>query len=114
MDPVTPQNDNAVDYISPKTLAQKLDCDECALLLDVRSPEELHGELGHLPQVTNIPLSHLADRLSELAGYEDRDVVVVCRTGKRSEAAARALRQRGFKRVSVLKGGMIAWRAAAP
>ena len=111
---MTPQNDNAVEYISPAVLAQKLECDECALLLDVRSPEELHGELGHLPQVTNIPLSQLAYRLSELVGYEDRDIVVVCRTGKRSEAAALTLRERGFKRVSVLKGGMIAWRADSP
>ncbi len=111
---MTPQNDTAAEYVSPKALAQKLECDKCALLLDVRAPEELHGELGHLPQVTNIPLSQLAHRLSELAGYEERDIAVVCRTGKRSEAAARTLRERGFTRVSVLTGGMIAWRAVAP
>ncbi|MGZ4942247.1 MAG: rhodanese-like domain-containing protein [Halobacteriota archaeon] len=105
-----PANDKAIGYTTPKELARKLDCDECAFLLDVRSPEELHGELGHLPRVTNIPLSQLRDRLSELAENKDLEIIVICRTGKRSEEAARILHDVGFNRISVLKGGMMAWR----
>ncbi|MGZ4862885.1 MAG: rhodanese-like domain-containing protein [Halobacteriota archaeon] len=105
-----PANDKVIEYVTPEELARKLDCDECTFLLDVRSPEELHGELGHLPRATNIPLSQLRDRLSELAGNEDLEIVVICRTGKRSEGAAQILHDVGFKRISVLKGGMIAWR----
>lgn len=104
-------NDTAIEYTTPEELARKLDCDECGLLLDVRAPEELHGELGHLPQAANIPLSQLKSRLSELAGHENRDIVVICRTGKRSEDAARILHEAGFKRITILKGGMIAWRS---
>ncbi len=75
-----PPSDKAIKYATPEELARKLDPDECVLLLDVRSPEELCGELGPLPQTTNIPLSQLKGRLSELAGHEDRDIVVICRT----------------------------------
>ncbi len=106
-----PSNDKAVDHVTPEELARKLDCDEHAFLLDVRAPEELQGELGCLPRVANIPLSQLRDRLSELAGHEDSDIVVICRSGKRSEEAARILHDAGFRRISVLKGGMIAWRS---
>ncbi len=106
-----PQNGNAIEHVTPEELARKLDRDECAFLLDVRAPEELQGELGCLPRVANIPLSQLRNRLSELAENEDLDIVVICRSGKRSEEAARILHEAGFKRISVLKGGMIAWRS---
>ncbi|MGZ4916387.1 MAG: rhodanese-like domain-containing protein [Halobacteriota archaeon] len=105
------RNDKAVRYTAPEELARKLDCGECGLILDVRAPEELQGELGHLSNVVNIPLAQLHGRLPELEGHEDRDIVVICRTGKRSEEAARILGGMGFKRISVLKGGMIAWRS---
>jgi len=111
MNPFASQKDTAVKYVLPQELAQKLDCNDPVFLLDVRAPGELQGELGHLRHVVNIPLPQLKDRLSELAGQEDRDVVVICRTGRRSEEAARILLDSGFKRIQVLKGGMLAWRS---
>ncbi|MGZ4926435.1 MAG: rhodanese-like domain-containing protein, partial [Halobacteriota archaeon] len=60
----------------------------------------------------NIPLGQLQKRVGELSTHKTWDIVVVCRTGQRSEAAARILRDSGFNRVFVLKGGMTAWRDA--
>jgi rhodanese-related sulfurtransferase len=99
-------------YLSPKELAQRLRSDRAPLVLDVRDPSELGGELGPLPGARNIPLAQLQQRAGELSTHERRDIVVACRTGRRSEAAARILQDLGFSRVFVLKGGLAAWRDA--
>lgn len=96
-------------YVSPEQLARKLISDRAPLVLDVRDPPELAGELGQLSGALNIPLAQLHQRVGELSTHKRRDIVVVCRTGRRSEAAARILQDSGFERVSILKGGMTAW-----
>ena len=99
-------------YVSPEELARRLRSDRAPLVLDVRDPPELAGEFGQLSGALNIPLAQLHQRVGELSTHKTRDIVVVCRTGRRSEAAARILQDSGFERVSVLKGGMTAWRDA--
>jgi rhodanese-related sulfurtransferase len=99
-------------YVSPEELARRLRSDRAPLVLDVRDPNELERELGQLPGALNIPLGQLQQRIGELSTHKRRDIVAVCRTGRRSEAAARILQDSGFERVFVLKGGMTAWRDA--
>src|SRR5262245_31665615 len=65
------------------------------VVLDVRTPEEFAA--GHLPGARNIPHDQLADRLGELAGAKDKDVVVYCRSGRRSAMALDTLSKNGFK-----------------
>jgi rhodanese-related sulfurtransferase len=103
---------DGLSYLSPEELARKLDSDPALLVCDVRDPDELEGELGQLPGARNIPLGQLQPRIGELSTHKRRDIVAVCRTGRRSEAAARILQDSGFERVFVLKGGMTAWRDA--
>ena len=76
-----------------------------AHLLDVRSAEEFGR--GHLPGALNIPVQELDHRLGEL-GPTSGDVVVYCRSGRRSSRATRLLREHGFTRVHDL-GPMTAW-----
>ena len=80
------------------------------LLLDVRQPEELTGELGQIEGVRHIPLGELPARLAEIDGWKDKTVVTVCRSGNRSQTAGDILIRAGFKDVRNLDGGMIAWR----
>jgi len=97
--------------LTPAELARKLTAEPACLVLDVRDPHELEGDLGALPGAVNIPLKQLEQRLGELSIQERKDIVVVCRTGKRSEAAAQMLQKSGFEQLFVLNGGMKAWRA---
>jgi rhodanese-related sulfurtransferase len=97
-------------YFKPADLARRLQERPPLFVLDVRDPPELEGELGRLPSAVNIPLHQLMQRLGELSAREGRDMLVVCRSGKRSEAAARMLQESGVERVFVLEGGMTAWR----
>ena len=81
------------------------------VVLDVRTPEELLGELGKLDGVVNIPVQDLEKRIGELRAYKDKQIYVICRSGHRSKAAVKILANQGLKAVSV-DGGMRAWRNA--
>ncbi len=77
-------------------------------ILDVRSAAEFDGELGHLPGARLIPLDDLRGRVAELK--DNKPIVVVCQTGKRSAMATTILRQAGLTQIANLAGGMVRWR----
>ena len=76
-------------------------------MLDVRGPDE--WEDFHMPRATLIPLGELPGRLSEIP--TDRDIVVVCRSGNRSQEGRDILLEAGFTNVSSMAGGMNKWRS---
>jgi hydroxyacylglutathione hydrolase len=92
---------------TPAEVAEMVARDEVAVV-DVRGRTE--WEAGHLPEVTNIPVGHLADRLAELP--TDRPVVVHCQAGARSAIAASVLQARGRTDVVNMVGGYTAWQRA--
>jgi rhodanese-related sulfurtransferase len=73
-------------------------------LLDVREEWELG--VASVPDVVHIPMGEVADRLGELD--RNREVVVLCRSGRRSLQVANFLQQNGFQAVN-LAGGILAW-----
>jgi rhodanese-related sulfurtransferase/rubrerythrin len=82
-------------------------------LLDVRQPAEYAQ--AHLPGGLLVPLPELLDRIAELD--PERPILVYCRSGHRSQAAAQMLMGQGFDEVYNLRGGILAWdgeRAAGP
>ncbi|MFO0594064.1 MAG: rhodanese-like domain-containing protein [Myxococcaceae bacterium] len=78
-----------------------------AFLLDVRTPEEFAE--GHIDGATNVPVQELEAKLASLNLKKDRDVVVYCRSGKRSARASEILKAAGFAKVFDL-GGMSNWK----
>jgi rhodanese-related sulfurtransferase len=99
----------APSWIEASALAARLQQDTPPLILDVRGPDEFTGPLGHIAGARNLPLDTLPARLPELA-RDERPVVVVCKTDRRSSTAARQLQEVGVSDVSVLWGGMEQWR----
>ena len=79
-----------------------------AFLLDVRTQGE--WDEFHAPQATLIPLDELASRVSEIP--TDQDVVVICRSGNRSQVGRDTLLDAGFTSVTSVAGGMNDWAAA--
>jgi glyoxylase-like metal-dependent hydrolase (beta-lactamase superfamily II)/rhodanese-related sulfurtransferase len=96
-----------VPLVSVAELREKLADGNPPVLLDVRNPDELTGELGHIAGITHIPVKALKDRIGELDPA--RETVTICKAGTRSLTAARMLAKAGFANVSVLDGGMLAW-----
>ena len=76
-----------------------------ALLLDVRESDE-YAE-GHAPGSTLIPLGQLQHRLQEIDGYQNKPIVLICRSGRRSEQALKLLERAGFS-AAVLRGCILA------
>jgi rhodanese-related sulfurtransferase len=81
------------------------------LVLDVRGADEFVGPLGHIEGALNVPLPDLPAQQHAIAGT-GRPIVCVCLTDKRSATAAVQLAAAGVSQVSVLRGGMKAWREA--
>ena len=82
-------------------------------LLDVRQPGEYEGE--HIPGAKLIPLPELKDDHSQLDLR--KPVIVYCRSGSRSLAAAQLLSGLGFSDIYNLEGGIMGWqgiKAAGP
>ena len=79
-----------------------------AFILDVRQPEEWNE--AHIPGATLIPLGELASRVSEIP--TDQEIVVVCRSGNRSQQGRDILRSAGLEQVTSMSGGLIQWSAA--
>lgn len=79
-----------------------------AFLLDVRELDEWNNT--HIPNSVLIPLSELPQRLSEVP--RDQEIVVVCRTGRRSAEGRDILLKAGFNKVTSLAGGLVAWSEA--
>ncbi|TAK05722.1 rhodanese-like domain-containing protein [Patescibacteria group bacterium] len=91
--------------ITVRELKTLLESDGC-FLVDVRDPEELAE--GKIPKSILIPAEHLAEKLSGMR--KDAPLVLYCRSGRRSRAAAEALTQAGFTDVRNLSGGLEAWQ----
>lgn len=77
------------------------------LILDVRTPTEYYS--GYLPGAVLIPLQQLADRLSEIKDYKDKEIIIYCRSGNRSTVAAEILIRNGFKKVYNIRDGIRGW-----
>lgn len=80
------------------------------VILDVRTPAEFAA--GHVPGAINIPHDQLPTRVAELDSMRDRQIVVYCRTGRRSNTALHTLHAAGFAQLGHLEGDFVAWQAA--
>jgi phage shock protein E len=89
-----------------KRLEQK---DPDLVVLDVRTAEEFAA--GHVPGARNVSHDVLASRINELAGARDKQVVLYCRSGRRTVMAEDVLRKAGFERLGHLEGDYLAWEA---
>ena len=97
------------ESLSPEEFSAKWKDSANAVLLDVRSEQEVKE--GALPNAQNIVYDEsFADKLGSLP--KDVPVFVYCAAGKRSAKAASILKEKGFKEVYQLKGGLNAWKEA--
>lgn len=90
--------------------ARRLIAEKRPFILDVRTPREFQD--GHIPGAVLIPVQQLAERVTEISQYRDRDIFIYCRSGNRSTVAAEILHRAGFRSVFNLRHGILEWQAA--
>ncbi len=78
------------------------------LVIDVREPYEFAN--GHVPTAQLMPMPQIME--GETAVPRDQDVVLICRSGRRSAQVLYKLQEQGYDNLVNLDGGMIAWEAA--
>ncbi|MCW2242466.1 rhodanese-like domain-containing protein [Azospirillum canadense] len=79
------------------------------MVIDVRSPAEFVGPLGHIPGTINLSLDALQERITDIVPNKERCLSMVYKTDRRSTTAAAWLLQTGYGHVTVLRGGMEEW-----
>jgi rhodanese-related sulfurtransferase len=77
------------------------------LFVDVRSEMEIKELAYDVKNIVHIPLGTLEDNLDKVA--EDKEVILVCRSGGRSNKAATILLKNGYSKVANMEGGIMAW-----
>src|ERR1700760_3408475 len=95
---------NGIPQMTVKELKRRLDAGDDFQLIDVREPYEVQiAQIGG----KLIPQNDVPNRLAEIP--RDREIVVQCRSGARSQRIAELLKQSGFSQVVNLAGGILAW-----
>jgi sulfur-carrier protein adenylyltransferase/sulfurtransferase len=95
---------NGIPQITVKELKQRMDAGDDVFVLDVREPYEYQiANLG----AKLIPQNDVPKRLDEID--RQREIVVHCRSGQRSQRIAEYLAQQGYPKVKNLAGGILAW-----
>ncbi|RSD25007.1 sulfurtransferase TusA family protein [Mesobacillus subterraneus] len=93
------------NVVSNDDVIKKLEANEDVVVLDVREPAEY--AFGHIPNAVSIPFGDLENRLAELD--KSKTILVVCRTGNRSDMASQTLSSNGFENVWNVVPGMSQW-----
>ncbi|MFT3936547.1 MAG: rhodanese-like domain-containing protein [Chitinophagaceae bacterium] len=94
--------------ITVEQLKARMDAGEKINLIDVREPAE-YQEFNIGAKL--IPLGKIQSmQADELDGLENEELIIHCRSGKRSAMAAMFLETQGFTNTVNVEGGVLAWQ----
>ena len=107
-----------VKEVTPWDLGRRYRAGDMPLMVDVREPGEF--AMLHIPGSVNVPRGILEqscewdydETVPELAAGREREIVVICRSGKRSVLAADVMQQMGYANVVSLRLGIRGWNGA--
>ena len=94
------------EVITQKEAKEIMDSEKDYIILDVRSEEEFKE--GHIPGAILIPYEQIEDKAEDVLHDKDMQILVYCRSGRRSKIAADALVELGYTHVKEF-GGIIDW-----
>lgn len=101
-----------MENITVEELKSRLDAGEKLHLIDVREPEE-YAEYNIGAKL--IPLGQIQSfQIDELEDLKDEEIIIHCRSGKRSLTACLVLETMGFKNTKNVVGGILEWKEKFP
>ena len=94
--------------ITVEELKKRMDAGENLHILDVREPAE-YAEFNIGAKL--VPLGKIQTmQIDELDGWQDEEVIIHCRSGKRSVTACQFLETMGFTNTVNVLGGVLDWQ----
>jgi rhodanese-related sulfurtransferase len=97
-----------ITHMSSDDLTALMTSDSLFAVFDVRERGEFNH--GQIPNATSLPRSRIEFRIAELVPNREVPVVVYDVVNERARLAADTLIKFGYRRVSVLNGGLTEWR----
>ena len=106
----TKSSSDQIKKLSPADFKQAIkSMDKTKQLVDVRTPSEFKS--GHIKGAVNIDFFNTSKFMDALQKYDkEKAIYLYCRSGSRSNNAARKLENIGFKEIYDLQGGFMNWR----
>ena len=101
---------NASPAVNARQLQQKLQRNHSLYLIDVREPHE--WQAGYIPRAIHIPRGKLPSRIASAVPNKSANIVIYCRTDRRSQLAVATLKKMGYHNVLFMRGGITDWRNA--
>ena len=101
------QSGNANQTMTYQELQNKLNAKENFVFLDVRTQEEF--DAGHIPTAILLPYDEINLKAATVLPDKEKEIVVYCRSGRRSAIAKKALVELGYKDVKDF-GGISRWQ----
>ena len=101
------QNGNANQTMKYEELQNKLNAQENFVLLDVRTQEEF--DAGHIASAILLPYDEINLKAATVLPEKEKEIVLYCRSGRRSAIAKKALVELGYKDVEDF-GGINRWK----
>ena len=98
-----------IKEIDVQELKTKLDNNENITFIDCR--EEVEWNEGHIQGATLIPLSQFQEKFAAALPDKNAEIVIQCRSGKRSMNACMFLLSQGYSNLNNVEGGIMAWEA---
>lgn len=80
---------------------------EKSIVVDVSEPADF--KKAHIPDSVNLPAKSLSKDPKPIEKHKNKNVILVCRMGNKSQSVAKQLIRSGYAKVYVLSGGMAAW-----
>ena len=94
--------------ITVEELKSKINSSEELNILDVR--EDWEYEEGHIEGARNFSLYSIPENHDELNDWKEKEIIIHCKSGKRSKTAQQILTENGFDNTINLLGGFEAWK----
>ena len=94
------------EQITPEEAKKIMDSGEEHIILDTREQDEF--DEGHIPGAILIPYTEIEERSEEMLPDKDAQILVYCRSGRRSKIASESLSKLGYTNVKEF-GGIIDW-----
>ena len=101
------QSGNANQTMTYQELQNKLNAKENFVLLDVRTQEEFNA--GHIPSAILLPYDEINLKAATVLPEKEKEIVLYCRSGRRSAIAKKVLVELGYKDVKDF-GGIYRWQ----